>query len=83
MDNNLLSVIFKNPAVDKFISKTGRLVVQDNLSLSYLLSASFLKSNKNISVVLDNLYFIGVGLVIGILIIAICAALDEDGFFDK
>ena len=55
MDNNLLSVIFKNPAVDKFISKTGRLVVQDNLSLSYLLSASFLKSNKNISVVLDNL----------------------------
>lgn len=56
MDNNLLSIIFENPAVDKFISKTGRLVVQDNLSLSYLLSASFLKSNKNISVVLDNLY---------------------------
>lgn len=36
-----------------------------------------------IGIVLDNLYFIGVGLVIAILIIAICAALDEEGFFDK
>ena len=36
-----------------------------------------------IGVVLNNLYFIGVGLVIAILIIAICAALDVEGFFDK
>ena len=36
-----------------------------------------------IGVVLDNLYFLGVGLVIAILIIAICAALDDKGFFDK
>lgn len=36
-----------------------------------------------IGIVLDNLYFIGVGMVIAILIIVICAALDYEGFFDK
>ena len=56
MNQTLLKVISNNPAIDKFISQTGRLVIQDSLSLSYLVSASFLKSNKNISVVLDNLY---------------------------
>ena len=55
MNQTLLKVISNNPAIDKFISQTGRLVIQDSLSLSYLVSASFLKSNKNISVVLDNL----------------------------
>ena len=48
MNQNLLKVISNNPAVDKFVSKTGRLVIQDSLSLSYLISASFLKSKQNI-----------------------------------
>ena len=54
--NDLLNVIINDVAIDKFLNYQNRLVIQDSLSLSYLVSAAFLKSKSNIAIVANNLY---------------------------
>lgn len=53
---HILELIQNNPAVDKFLNGQNRLVIQDNIALAYLVSAAFIKSHKNISIVTNNLY---------------------------
>lgn len=54
--NSLLSLLGKNKAVENLLTNKGRLVIQDHLALAYLVSAAFIKSEKNISIVANNLY---------------------------
>ena len=54
--NSLLKILSENDAVEKFLRREGRLVSDDALSLSYLVSAAFRKREQNIAIVASNLY---------------------------
>ena len=45
-----------NKAVNRFLNKDGRFVVQDALSLSLLISSSFYKKPQKYCIVCENLY---------------------------
>ena len=45
-----------NKAVNRFLNKDGRFVVQDALSLSLLISSSFYKQPQKYCIVCENLY---------------------------
>ena len=53
---SLLNKISLNQAVTRFLNGDKELMINDILSLSYLICASFYKKKQNYSIVAPNLY---------------------------